>query len=165
MAAATTVYVGIGSNIEPFVHIPRGLELLQEQFGALTVSPAYRCPAVGFAGADFLNLVVAFASTQEPAELVRMLHELERRCGRTRGAGLSSRTMDMDLLLFGQRVVDCDTFALPRDDILRYAFVLRPLADIAGAARHPVDGRSYAQLWNAFDASDQPLERVLLETA
>lgn len=163
MVHTETAYVGIGSNIEPEQHVPQVLRLLRAQYGQLDVSPVYRCSAVGFSGAAFLNLVVAFSTAVQPAELVAQLHAVESQCGRERETGLSSRTMDLDLLLYGDQVIEGDGFSLPRNDILRYAFVLRPLAEIAGDARHPVDGRSYRQLWAAFAADDQPLEPVALQ--
>ena len=159
-SAAHTVYVGVGSNIAPREHIPDALRRMADQFAPLTVSPVYTCPAVGFDGAAFLNLVVGFDTVVEPLALVDTLRDIEARCGRRRQARSGSRTMDLDLLLYGDRVMDAPGLRLPRGDILRYAFVLKPLADIAGNRRHPVNGRTYSELWAAFDAADQPLQAV-----
>ncbi|MES1942604.1 2-amino-4-hydroxy-6-hydroxymethyldihydropteridine pyrophosphokinase [Salinisphaera sp. PC39] len=156
-------YVGIGSNIEPRRHIPHAVRLLRERFGDLRVSPVYECPAVGFEGADFLNLVVGFDTGADIPALLQALRCIESHCGRVRGERTASRTMDLDLLLYGDRVTDGPDARLPRDDILRYAFVLRPLAEIAPDARHPTDGRSYAELWAAFGTEGQPLRRVALD--
>lgn len=155
-----TVYIGIGSNIEPYRHIPHALRLLRERFGELRVSPVYACPAVGFDGADFLNLVAAFDTGCEIPALLQALRCIESHCGRVRGARSASRTMDLDLLLYGDTVTDDGEPRLPRADILRYAFVLKPLAEIAPEVRHPVDGRTFAELWAAFGESGQPLRRV-----
>lgn len=157
---AVTAYVGVGSNIEPHRHIPQAIRLLRERFGDLVVSPAYECPAVGFDGADFLNLVVAFDTGADIPALLQALRCIESHCGRVRGARSASRTMDLDLLLYGDTVMDTAEVRLPRADILRYAFVLRPLAEIAPDTRHPADGRTFAELWAAFEASGQPLRRV-----
>lgn len=159
-SAAAAVFVGIGSNIEPFVHVPRVLVLLQQRFGALRVSTAYRCPAVGFDGDAFVNLVVGFDSAEPPLAVVHALRDTEQRCGRARNEKMRSRTMDLDLLLHGDKVIDADGLHLPRNDILRYAFVLKPLAEMVPERMHPVVGRSYADLWAAFDAADQPLTAV-----
>lgn len=153
-------YVGIGSNIRPREHVPQALRLLEERFGPLTVSPVYACPAVGFDGPAFLNLVVGFDTDADPPALAQALRCIEEHCGRNRGVRSDSRTMDLDLLLYGDMVSDEPGQRLPRADILRYAFTLKPLADIEPEARHPTDGRSYAELWAAFDDSDQPLERA-----
>jgi len=159
----TTAYIGVGSNIEPHRHIRKALELLSQRFGEIEVSPMYACPAVGFSGAEFINLVVGFSTDLELTAVLSGLHDIEAQCGRVRGESTSSRTMDLDLLLFGEQVIDEGKLKLPRDDILRYAFVLKPLADIAGDACHPVDGRSYNQLWQAFSETGQPLNEVTFD--
>lgn len=153
-------FVGIGSNIEPRVHVPHALQLLGEQYGPLTVSPVYSCPAVGFDGPAFLNLVVGFDTDADAPSVAQALRCIEAHCGRDRSVSSASRTMDLDLLLYGDLVSDEPETRVPRDDILRYAFTLKPLVDIAPDARHPTDGRSYAQLWAAFDDADQPLECI-----
>lgn len=152
---AGRTFVGVGSNIEPARYIPQALQLMRARFGPLTVSPAYTCPAVGFDGPAFVNLVVAFDTGSDAAATAAALREIEDACGRARGDRSRSRTMDLDLLLVGDRVDEA--LRLPRDDILRYAFTLKPLADLAPAARHPVDGRRYDELWRDFDDCEQPL--------
>ena len=159
----TMVYIGVGSNIEPRRHIRRALALLGQQLGKIETSPLYACPAVGFSGDDFINLVVAVDTELDLHAVVRVLHDVEAQCGRVRGQTVRARTMDLDLLLFGDRIYREGKIRLPREDILEYAFVLKPLADIAGNARHPVDGRSYAALWQAFDAPEQTLREVTLD--
>ncbi len=162
-SAVSKVFVGIGSNIEPRTHIPHALRLLDERFGPLQVSQIYRCPAVGFDGDAFLNLVVGFTTGADPLMLVQALHCIEEHCGRPRAERMSSRRMDLDLLLYGDRIIDSDGLCLPRADILRYAFVLKPLAEMVPEQRHPVEQRSYAALWAGFDASGQLLQAVDLD--
>lgn len=159
----TAAYIGVGSNIQPGKHIRQALELLAQRFGEIEVSPIYACPAVGFSGDDFINLVVAVETSQDLPAVLRALHDTEAQCGRVRGERTSSRTMDLDLLLLGDLIIDDGKLQLPRDDILRYAFVLKPLADIAGAKTHPMNGQTYAQLWAEFDAEDQPLQEITLD--
>ena len=161
------VYVSIGSNIEPVRNIRACLARLEQRFGALTVSQTYRSAPVGFEGADFFNLVVSFNTDLPPVELNGELRQLERLHGRRRGAHArwSSRTLDLDLLLYGDAVHFGDGLELPRPDITRYAFVLQPLAEIAGDCCHPVIGQTYGALWRAFSAANQPpLEPVLLDS-
>ena len=71
-----------------------------------------------------------------------------------------ARTLDIDLLTYGSKVVDSDDMQLPRDEILHYAFVLLPLSDVAGEELHPEVGKTYRELWRAFDHSEQPLWQV-----
>jgi 2-amino-4-hydroxy-6-hydroxymethyldihydropteridine diphosphokinase len=145
----TRAYVGIGSNVEPERHILMAVQALRGRFGAITLSPIYRNKAVGFEGDDFLNGVIGLDTDLSVPNLKAALDEVELACGRQRGAArFAPRTLDLDLLVYGDKV---DAAAkLPRGDILRYAFVLKPLADIAAAERHPVTGRTYAELWTAF---------------
>jgi 2-amino-4-hydroxy-6-hydroxymethyldihydropteridine diphosphokinase len=154
------VYVSIGSNIERRKHIVSALQQLAQEFGALVQSPVYESAAVGFESAPFYNLVVGFETAMDPGAVQQRLHVIEERNGRDRGAGLGARTLDLDILLYDDRVMDQDGVVLPRDDISRYAFVLRPLAEIAGSRRHPVSGKRFDELWAGFDDADQVLQRV-----
>lgn len=157
----TEVFVSVGSNVDPARHVRAGVEALRRRFGALRVSTVYQCPAVGFSGDDFYNLVLAFDTREDPHAVARALHEIEAAMGRRRGGPrFASRTLDLDLILHGDTVLHERGLELPRPDILRYAFVLRPLAELAPGLRHPVDGRSYAELWSAFDDRDQPMRPV-----
>ncbi len=159
-----SVYVSIGSNIEPEKHVRAAVSALRQRYGRLAVSPVYRSESVGFDGADFLNLVVGFHTGLEPLSLADALREVERLNGRVRGGEkFAARTLDLDILTYDDRVMQQGRLALPRDEITRYAFVLRPLADLAGDQIHPVLGVSYAELWERFDASAQPMYRVEMD--
>jgi 2-amino-4-hydroxy-6-hydroxymethyldihydropteridine diphosphokinase len=157
------VFVGIGSNIEREASVRAGVAELGARFGELRLSPVYENPAVGFEGDSFYNLVVSFETDLAPAAVDGILHEIEQAAGRSRnGASFAPRTLDLDLLLYGDLVIRQGTLCIPRDDIERYAFVLRPLADIAGEMRHPVSGRTLGEMWAAFRGGDE-LRRVELE--
>lgn len=137
----TTVYAGLGSNLRPEDNLRVAVRDLARQFGPLRLSPVYRNPAIGFEGDDFLNLVVGFDTDQEVAEVVDVFERLHGQAGRTRGGErFVSRTLDIDLLLYGDCIADEPP--LPRPDILEYLFVLQPLVDIAPGLRHPQTGRS-----------------------
>lgn len=156
----TEIFVGIGSNVEPERHIRAAVQLLHERFGAVRVSPVYRNPAVGFDGDDFYNLVASFKSDAGFEQVHSILEEIEAACGRVRGGPrYAPRTLDIDLLLYGDLIHDTAP-VLPRKDLLRYAFVLKPMTDIAPGHRHPVTGRSFAEHWAEFDAASQPLVLV-----
>ena len=154
-------YVGIGSNVEPERHILMAVQALRGRFGAITLSPIYKNKAVGFEGDDFLNGVIGLDTGLEVPALKAALDEVELACGRQRGAArFAPRTLDLDLLVYGDKV---DAAAkLPRGDILRYAFVLKPLADIAAAERHPISGRTYAEHWGGFVGEGGSLHEVAL---
>lgn len=156
------VYVSVGSNVERDRHIPLALQDLAGQFGALDVSSVYETAAVGFAGDPFYNLVVGFDTEMAVEPLAAALNDLEHRHGRRRDAQkFAPRTLDLDLILYGDLVRSDRKPYLPRDEITRYAFVLEPLAEIAPTLRDPLSGRSYAELWAAFDKSRLEQKRVV----
>ena len=155
------VVVSIGSNIEPERHIRQALEAMKREFGPLRVSPVYRTSAVGFEGPPFLNLVVVFDAGLAVDEVIKRLRAIEADAGRSRGGReFDSRTLDLDVILFGDRDLRGEGYNIPRKDIERYAFVLEPLADLLPEARHPVLHKRYAELWAEFDDDSQHAERI-----
>jgi 2-amino-4-hydroxy-6-hydroxymethyldihydropteridine diphosphokinase len=154
------VYVSIGSNIDREKNIDAALREISAAYRELEQSSVYESDAVGFDSAPFYNLVVGFRTDESPLAIQNCLHAIENRHGRLRTAALSARTLDLDLLLYDDLVMSEGKLVLPRSDIDRYAFVLAPLAEIAGSTRHPVTGISYADMWAAFDDSRQALVRV-----
>lgn len=138
------VYLGLGSNIDAERNLALGLSELESRYGTLERSPVYRNAAIGFEGEDFLNMVVGLDSEAGVDEIVSELEIIHDLAGRNRGEQrYASRTLDIDLLLYG----DLQTDGLPREDILKYGFVLKPLADIAPGRLHPETGRSFAEHW------------------
>jgi 2-amino-4-hydroxy-6-hydroxymethyldihydropteridine diphosphokinase len=129
------------------------------------MSNIYRSQAVGFDGDDFLNLVLCIDSDVSPAELHQAIEEIHRVAGRQRGESrFSARTLDIDLLLYDDLVLDAGPIRVPRTDILRYSFVLGPLAEIAANLRHPESGRLITEHWAEFDQESHPIVAVGVET-
>lgn len=154
-------YLGIGSNVDRERNIASCLNALRRRFGALEVSPVYRCEAVGFDGDDFFNLAVGVDTDLEPEALVTELHAIESEHGRTRqGPRFSDRTLDIDLLLYDDRVLGGEGLDVPRGEILEHAFVLKPLADIAADVVHPVEKKTIAELWDGFRKPTGDLQTV-----
>ena len=146
-----TGYISIGSNIDKDIHIPSSLAALKLAFGELSLSSIYKTDAVGFVGDCFYNLVVGFQSQLSAKEIAKILRKIELDHGRTREAQkFSARTLDLDLILLGDQIINDGRLQIPRDEIERYAFVLEPLAEIAPNEKHPVSGKSYAELWQDF---------------
>lgn len=157
----TRVYLSFGSNIDREHNIRSGLDALARHFPQLVLSPVYESSAVGFDGEAFLNLVVAIDTELSVGELSAMLRAIEADHGRTRGEKkFASRTLDIDILTYGDAVGVIDGVELPRDEILKHAFVLKPLVDIAAEEKHPLLKKSYAELLAGKDFSSQSLWKV-----
>lgn len=161
----TRVYLGLGSNIQPEENIRLGIDELRQRFGAVALSPVYRAPAVGFDSADFLNLVASIDTELSADAILEHIEAIHDVAGRERDASNKwvARALDIDLLLYGDLVSPERPYRVPRSDVLEYAFVLRPLAELAPDAIHPVTGRTFAEHWSSFDASEQPLTPVELD--
>lgn len=150
------VYLGLGSNTQPDHHLPLGVAELARRFTLVAVSSVYRNAAVGFDGPEFLNAVAGVKTEMTIASITRELNDIHDLAGRRRGkSAYESRTLDIDLLLYGDAVVP--EWRVPRADVLEYSFVLRPLAEIAPDLRHPVTGKTMAAHWSEFDQALHPL--------
>lgn len=158
-----TAYLSLGSNQEPVANLSVAIAALRERFGDVRVSAAYRFPAVGFAGADFVNLAAVIETDLCAAALNEWLHALEDRRGRRRDVPrYSDRTLDIDIVLFGDAVLRGEgNLQVPRDE-LKHAFVLRPLAEIAPDVIVPIVGRSLAELWREHADHGREFDRVAL---
>jgi 2-amino-4-hydroxy-6-hydroxymethyldihydropteridine diphosphokinase len=151
------VYVSIGSNVDRERTVLSCLRILNDVFGPLSMSNVYETPAVGFEGDDFYNLVVGFETDEDVHTLSARLRAIEAAHGRRRtGARFSARTLDLDVLTYDDLVLQDDGLEIPRGEITRYAFVLGPLAEVAGMRRHPVLGLTFGELWENFDKTAEP---------
>lgn len=161
----TRVYLSLGSNIDRERNICSAVAALRRQYGPLEVSSVYETEAVGFRGDAFYNLVLGFDTDQSPTTVTQVLREIENGHGRVRGGEkFAARTLDIDLLTWGDEVLRGQGLNVPRDEILKYAFVLGPLAELAPDRTHPELGRSFAALWAEFAGGDAAaLRRVDLE--
>jgi len=153
------VYVAAGSNVAPEENLARAVAELAREFPGARFSPWYRNRAVGFKGDDFINLVTGFSTALPVRRVLERLHAIETACGRGRAAPRwAPRTMDLDVLLYGDLVCHEPGLELPRPDLLKCAYMLGPLAALAPEVVHPLAGLTIGELWRRFDRAAHPLE-------
>lgn len=157
----TRVYLSLGSNLDPIANLKSALAELRAEFGTLAVSSAWQTDAVGFEGPAFINLAVGLDTDWTAQQLDDWLHALEDAHGRRRDVPrFSSRTLDIDIVLFGDQLIDGPGhLKVPRDE-LRHAFVLGPLAEIAGDVVVPGSLESIARLWQQHPGHDGIWKKV-----
>jgi 2-amino-4-hydroxy-6-hydroxymethyldihydropteridine diphosphokinase len=163
------VYVAAGSNVAPERHLACAVAELAREFPGTRFSPWYRSRPAGAAGAaeaasaDFINMVAGFSTAHPVREVHRRLRAIEGRCGRSRTAQPPQPpALDLDLLLYGDLVCEEPQLTLPRPELLTRAYMLGPLAALAPQTVHPTAHLTIAELWQRFDRSAHPLERISL---
>ena len=147
-----TAWLSLGSNINAVANIASAMRALERDFERVRFSPVYRSAAVGFKGDDFLNLAARIDTGLAPLPLKAALAAIEDAHRRDREAPRwSSRTLDLDILLYDDLWLLSPELEIPREEILQAAHVLKPLVDLAPDLRHPVMRRTVAGLWAEFD--------------
>lgn len=155
------IYISIGSNIDAENNIRIAVHALQEHYGKLILSSVYESEAVGFEGDNFLNLVAGVNTDEDVHTVVETLRKIEDDNGRDRtGPRFSPRTVDLDLLLYDDLILKEESLELPREEIIKNAFVLLPLEEIAPQLIHPVSGDTMCDHWINFDKNSQKLWTV-----
>ncbi|MGH8140724.1 MAG: 2-amino-4-hydroxy-6-hydroxymethyldihydropteridine diphosphokinase [Steroidobacteraceae bacterium] len=155
------IYIAAGSNVDPERHLTMAVRELHKVFPDVRFSSWYRNRAVGFVGQDFLNCVAAFTSELPVHAVVEHLHAIETLCGRPRDAPRwAPRTMDLDVLLYDDLVCNEPKLKLPRPDLLKRAYVLGPLAELAPQVLHPTAQLTIGELWERFDRAAHPMQRL-----
>ena len=154
-----TAYLSLGSNVSPEKNIQFALDQLSKIFGEIVSSSTYVTKSVGFEGSDFLNLVVRINTDLDPSELIDKLHLIEEMTGRVTGTkAFNDRTLDIDVLIYDD-LVDLN-LNIPRDEILKYGFVLEPLAELYPDGIHPIEKITFLELWNRLKESLDTSQRI-----
>jgi 2-amino-4-hydroxy-6-hydroxymethyldihydropteridine diphosphokinase len=160
----TLAYVSGGSNLDAQHNLTHAARALRARHPGARFSRCYRNKAVGFDGPDFINFVVELPVAGDPALLKGELECIETQCGREPDAPKwAPRTMDLDILLFGDLVQNMQGLQLPRPDLLRWGFMLGPLTELAPRLLHPVLQRPLQELWQGFNRDANPLAPVTLD--
>ena len=154
------VAVGIGSNLDRERNIRAAVTALRNRFGSLLCSPVYESAAYGFPGPPFFNLVIVFHSSLGIEMLYKEIRAIEylqgRGIGKERGG---SRSLDIDLLLYGQSVSYSKGIDIPRREILDHSYILKPLADVLPMVNHPTCNETFSDMWTELSPS---LEQLIL---
>lgn len=149
MRKTTQTFLAIGSNLDPFWHIPHCLEQLKRlpDSQLSVVSAWYRTRPWGIeAQPEFINLVVGLTTRLSPQELLRETQAIERELQRVQGLKNGPRTIDLDILLFGERIVDEPMLRIPHPGLLLRDFMLTPLIEVAPMVIHPERGVAVSAL-------------------
>jgi len=156
----TEVYLDIGSNIDREKNIQSCVDELQTVFPDIVFSKAYESDAVGFNGDAFINLSARLHTKLSFDELNIYLKTLENKHARKRdNEKFISRTLDVDILLFGDQVLQ-PNIDLPREEILKFSFVLFPLSEIAGNFVHPIEKITISELAKKSNLDKSTLTEV-----
>ncbi len=148
---ASTVFIACGSNIDPRPNLARALVRLEAAAERLCTSPTYLTRPWGMAGqAPYLNLVVGVRTTVAPHVLLGRLQAIERALGRTRTVRHGPRTIDLDILLYGDLVIGDARLTVPHPGLTERDFMLVPLLDIAPDLTHPADGEPLSPRRHGF---------------
>lgn len=146
--------VALGGNLgNPKATLSAAVTALQDdsQILVLTQSHLYQTAAVGPPQPDYLNGCVSLLTTYSPESLLEKLLQIEAQFGRVRGERWGPRTLDLDILLFGQSVIQTSTLTVPHPHLQERAFVLAPLAEICPGWIHPVLKQTIVELAKAVD--------------
>jgi len=155
------VYIGLGSNVgDRRSHLRHALDRLsQAECQVRGVSSLYESAPVDCPGGDFLNAVALLGTALTPRALLELMLEIESERGRIRGARCEARTLDLDLLLYGRKVIDEEGLTIPHPRIDERAFVLVPLLELSPDLRRPIRANPIGERFNR-DAGGNKLRRM-----
>lgn len=166
MTAGERVFIGLGANLgDARATLAQALRDIAALPGTELVkaSACYRSAPVDAEGPDFVNAVAEVRTMLDPQVLLEALQHIEQRHGRERPYPNAPRTLDLDLLLYGQRLLKSATLTVPHPRMAQRVFVLQPLADLAPGLRHPVLGdiaKLARQMADRADQADQVIEKL-----
>ena len=156
------VFLGLGSNLgDRLAHLRAALKALEPAYHIERLSSVYEtAPQLVTDQPAFYNLVCAGRTSLTPADMLRFLKELEARLGRQWRYRYGPREIDLDILLYGDLIMETEDLTIPHPRLAERAFVLVPLAEIAPDLLHPVLKRPIREL--AAQVSEQPVKRLSL---
>ena len=139
------IYIALGSNIgDRRVNIDSAISMLSKRgFDIVKISDCIETKPYGVTEqADFLNAVLMARTALSPEEALPVLKQIEKDMGRTESVRWGPRLIDLDIIMYGDVIIDSETLKIPHPDMLGRIFVLKPFSQIAGSVIHPVTGKS-----------------------
>lgn len=153
-----SVYLALGSNIEPREHyLKETIRLLNEEGVQVgLVSSIYETEPVGYTDQpEFLNMVVEAKTKLSPVELLQTCQRIEKQLGRKREIRWGPRTVDIDILLYNNEVIESEELTIPHPRMHERGFVLVPLHEIAASRKHPMKQKSVSILLEQLPQSEK----------
>lgn len=144
------IYIALGSNVgDKFLYLQHGIDAIFKRIGTIEkISPVYETPAWGFDGDSFYNCVILVHTHYDAETVLQKLLEIESKQGRVRSTeqGYQSRSLDLDILFYGDAEINSETLKVPHPQLAKRRFVLQPLSDIAPDLKIPSNGHTVSQL-------------------
>ncbi len=159
----TTVYLALGSNVGDSAHyVEEAIKQLASVLQNVQRAPLYTSKAVGYTDQpDFLNTAVSGQTDLSPQELLAELKQIERSVGRVATFRWGPREIDIDIIFYGDQVVETEELTIPHFSFRERDFVLRPLCDLNPGLIDPVSSQSVQQLLSLVDSQQKSiLKRV-----
>ncbi len=154
------IAVSLGTNVKTEFHLKTALFLLRPFINNLVISPVYETEPVSFGGENFLNIVFGGEVKLSLEQTLDLLKSIEQQYQRNRQKyNKTEITLDLDLLFYDDQVCQ-QPVVLPRREILKNAFVLKPLSDVFADNKHPENGQTYLSLWQAFNNPKQKFWQI-----
>ncbi len=155
------VIVSVGTNLDRKRNVQQAIKALRNIFGPLLCSPVYENAALGFDGPDFYNLVVVFDTSFDVYQVRSQIQRIEANQGRGIGKDrYGSRSLDLDLLLYGNAILYDNGLDVPRREIFEHAYILKPICDLLPGLIHPVTGESFGEIWGRLSTLQPALHLV-----
>ncbi|MGJ8683786.1 MAG: 2-amino-4-hydroxy-6-hydroxymethyldihydropteridine diphosphokinase [Nonlabens sp.] len=152
------MFIALGSNLgDRKSHLLTAASLIENQLGLIiNTAPVYEVPAAGFNGGDFLNTCILVHSNKTAQESITILQHIEREMGRVPRTSdtYEDRTIDLDILLYDDEIIETDQLQVPHPRMEQRHFVMQPLAAIAGKLEHPVLKKSMKDIASSLESLD-----------
>jgi 2-amino-4-hydroxy-6-hydroxymethyldihydropteridine diphosphokinase len=152
----TTIYLALGSNVgDSAANIHQAIELMHSRISDIIEAPIYSSKAVGYTDQpDFLNTAIRGTTTLEPPELLKFVKDIEQQVGRIQRFRWGPREIDIDIIFYGDQIVEVPGLTIPHPRFAERDFVLRPICDLDANFTDPKSSKSILSLLTALPDSE-----------